>query len=636
MNTLKHRSALLTGLHGEKNWAKRAPARAMLRAVGFKKEEDFDKPLVAIAAPYTNGTPCNDHIQELGLLLKKEVVKTGAMPIIFGTPVISDGISMGTEAMKYSLSSRELITDCIEAMIEGYLTDGAITIGGCDKSIPGAVMPLLRTNVPSVFVYGGSIRPGKLQMSLRGAGGGNGGGRTKQSHPVPDNNLEIASPSARNDTEDLQIVSVFEAVGKHSAGKITDQELYEIECHSCPGAGACGGMFTANTMASIMEASGLSLPGEASHNAMTEDNKSLSKEKKNDCKEAAKALMNLLKQNIKPRDIFTMKAIENAITVMMALGGSTNGVLHLLAMAHEANVDLTLKDFERISRKTPLLGDFKPFGRYVMSDLDAIGGIPVVMKELFDAGLIHGDCITVTGKTVAENLLSLRGAGGESGEGRTKQSHRQKPVTSQSANAGQASNQQPVIFPMANPLAPAGHHIRVLYGNLAPEGSVIKLSGKEMKLFEGPARVFEHEEESLDAILQGKIKAGDVMVIRNEGPKGGPGMREMLAPSSALMGAGLGKTVALITDGRFSGGTHGIMVAHISPEAAEGGLIALVKEGDTVSISLDTQELTLDVPESELSSRRKSWKPKPPKYTRGFLAKYAKLVSSASIGAVTS
>ncbi len=579
MNTLKSRSALLTGLHGEKNWAKRSPARAMLRAVDFKNEEDFDKPLVAIAAPYTNGTPCNDHIQELGLLLKREVEKAGAMPIIFGTPVISDGISMGTEAMKYSLSSRELIADCIEAMIEGYLTDGAITIGGCDKSIPGAVMPLLRTNVPSLFIYGGSIRPGKL----RG--------------------------------QDLQIVSSFEAVGKHSAGKITDEELHEIECHSCPGAGACGGMFTANTMSSIMEAAGLSLPGEASHNAMTEDNKALSKEKKNDCKEAAKALMNLLRLNIKPRDIFTMKAIENAITVMMALGGSTNGVLHLLAMAHEANVDLTLKDFDRISAKTPLLGDFKPFGKYVMSDLDAIGGIPVVMKELFDAGLIHGDCITVTGKTVAENL----------------------EIASSSATVGLPRNDNAlVISPISNPLGKPGSHIRVLHGNLAPEGSVIKLSGKEMKHFEGPARVFECEEDSLEAILAGKIKDGDVMVIRNEGPKGGPGMREMLAPSSALMGAGLGKTVALITDGRFSGGTHGIMVAHIAPEAQEGGLIALVKEGDQVSINLDTLELTLHVPEAERAARRKTWKPKPPKYTRGFLAKYAKLVSCASTGAVTS
>lgn len=575
MNSLKRRSADLTGLHGDKNWIKRAPARGMMRAVDFKHEEDFDKPIVAVAAPYTNGTPCNDHILELGKILKQEVEKNGAMPIVFGTPVVTDGIAMGCEGMKYSLPSRDLIADCIETMIEGYLTDGAITIGGCDKTIPGAVMPLLRTNVPGVFIYGGSIRPGKL----RG--------------------------------QDLQIVSIFEAVGKFSAGKISEKEVNEIECHSCPGAGACGGMFTANTMSSIMEACGMALPGEASHNAMTPDNRTLSGEKIKDCQLAAEALMNLLRQNIKPRDIFTRKAVENAITVMMALGGSTNGVLHLLAMAHEANIDLELSDFERISRKTPLLGDFKPFGRYVMADLDAIGGIPVVMKELFDAGLIHGECMTVSGKTVAENLEQL-------------------------SNLTIQQSSSPVIYSIAKPLGPKGSHIRVLHGNLAPDGSVIKLSGKEMKEFIGPARVFECEEDCLDAILAKKIRAGDVIVIRNEGPKGGPGMREMLAPSSALMGAGLGSTVALITDGRFSGGTHGIMVAHMAPEAYEGGPIALVHEGDQISINLETQELTLHVPATTLETRRKAWKRRQDKYQRGFLAKYRTLVSSASRGAVTS
>jgi len=595
---LKKRSAALTGLHGDKNWIKRAPARAMLRAVDFKKEEDFDKPLIALAAPYTNGTPCNEHILELGGILKKEMEQAGSMPIAFGTPVVSDGISMGTEAMKYSLVSREVIADSIEAMIEGYLCDGAVTIGGCDKSIPGAVMPLLRTNVPSVFLYGGSIRPGKYK------------------------------------DRELQIVSTFEAVGAHGAGKIDEKEVQEIECHSCPGAGACGGMFTANTMASVMEAAGLSLPGSAAHTAMTEDNLSLSEAKKNDCAEAAKAVIKLLRQNIKPRDIFTRKSIENAVTVMMALGGSTNGVLHVLAMAHEANVDWTLEDFHRINKKTPLIGDFKPFGRYVMADLEKLGGIPYVMKLLLDAGLLHGDCITVTGKTVAENLedwMSLRAKWNEA-----KQSPKNVKIASSSANGGPPRNDTPVIYPVDQPYAPAGHHIEVLYGNLAPDGCIIKLSGKELKRHQGPARVFENEEDCLNAILNDNIVPNDVIVIRNEGPKGGPGMREMLAPSSALMGAGLGSSVALITDGRFSGGTHGIMLAHIAPEAAEGGPIAIAREGDEIVIDLEKRELTLNIDDSELQSRLAEWQPKKPQYTQGLLAKYAKLVSNASKGAITS
>lgn len=571
MNHLKRRSAAITGLHGDKNWVKRAPARAMLRAVDFKKEEDFDKPIVALAAPYTNGTPCNEHILELGKILKSDIEKAGAMPIAFGTPVVSDGISMGTEAMKYSLVSREVIADSIEAMIEGYLCDGAITIGGCDKSIPGAVMPLLRTNVPSLFVYGGTIRPGRYK------------------------------------DRDVQIVSIFEAVGAYGAGKMDEKEVHGIECHSCPGAGSCGGMYTANTMAAVMEACGLALPGSASHTAMTEDNKNLSEEKKNDCHQAAQALMNLLRQDIKPRDIFTRKAIENAVTVMMALGGSTNGILHILAMAHEADVDWSLDDFQRISAKTPLIGDFKPFGKYVMADLDAIGGIPLVMKELLDAGLLHGDCITVTGKTITENLESV----------------------------GKVPADQKVISTVAKPYSSPGHHINILYGNLAPEGCVIKLSGKEMKQHKGPARVFEDEESCLNAILANKIKPHDVIVIRNEGPKGGPGMREMLAPSSALMGAGLGGSVALITDGRFSGGTHGIMLAHICPEAAEGGPIAFVQEGDEIIIDLDKRELTLSIDNTELKKRLDHWQPKKSKYEKGLLAKYAKLVSNASKGAIT-
>lgn len=570
--TLKHRSQDLTGLHGDPNWAKRAPARAMLRAVDFKHEEDFDKPIVAVAAPYTNGTPCNDHIQELGEHLKKEVEQVSAMPIIFGTPVVSDGISMGTEGMKYSLVSRELIADCIETMTEGYLCDGAITIGGCDKSIPGAVMPLLRNNIPGIFIYGGTIRPGKWKG------------------------------------QDLQIVSAFEAVGAHSAGKIDDEELHEIECHSCPGAGSCGGMFTANTMASVMEAIGMSLPGSASHTAMTEDNQNISDDKKNDCAEAAQALMELLRQGIKPRDIVTRKAIENGVTVMMALGGSTNAILHILAMAHEADVDWSIEDYNRISEKTPLLGNFKPFGQYVMTDLDAIGGIPMVMKELLDAGLIHGDCLTVSGKTIAENLEGV----------------------------GAVPKDQDVMYSIAKPLSEPGHHVTILHGNLAPEGCVLKLSGKKLTNHTGPARVFEDEESCLDAILTGKITDGDIIVIRNEGPKGGPGMREMLAPSSALMGAGLGKTVALITDGRFSGGTHGIMIGHIAPEVQDGGPIAIVQEGDEITIEVENKELNLNISDEEMQQRFAKWKAPESKYKRGVLAKYARLVSSASKGAVTS
>jgi dihydroxy-acid dehydratase len=569
--TLKHRSAVLTGLHGDKNWAKRAPARAMLRAVDFKNEEDFDKPLIAIAAPHTNGTPCNDHIQNLGNILREDVKAHEMMPIIFGTPVVSDGISMGTEAMKYSLVSREVITDCIETMINGYLTDGAITIGGCDKSIPGAVMPLLRTNVPSLFIYGGTIRPGRYK------------------------------------DKDLDIVSSFEAVGAFGAGKIDEEELKQIECNSCPGAGSCGGMYTANTMACVMEAIGMSLPGSASHNAMEENNKELSKEKIQDCEDAAKALMNLFKQNIKPRDIVTRKSIENAVTVMMAVGGSTNGVLHLLAMAREADVDWSIEDFNTINEKTPIIGDFKPSGKYVMSHLEEIGGLPIVMKELLDAGLLHEDCITVSGKTIRENLEAL----------------------------DSLPKNQDVIRSISDPVATEGHHLVILKGNLAPEGAVLKLSGKTLHNHTGPARVFEDEETCLDTIMNGEIKEKDVIVIRNEGPAGGPGMREMLAPSAALVGRGLGKSVALITDGRFSGGSHGIMIGHVAPEAFKGGNIGLIQEGDEISIDVDSKTLQVNISEEELKKRKDNWKPLAPRYERGVLAKYAKLVSSSSKGAVT-
>lgn len=571
MSDLKQRSHILTGVRGNATWVKRAAARAMLRAVDFKHEEDFEKPLIAVASPYTNATPCNDHLQRLGEILKKEVAKHSGMPIFFGTPVVSDGITMGTEGMKYSLPSRELIADSIETMIESYFCDGAITLGGCDKSIPGAVMPLARTNVPGIFIYGGSILPGRYKG------------------------------------KDLTIVSTFEAIGEFASGRINDEELHEIECHSCPGAGACGGMYTANTMSSAYEALGISLPGSASTPAVTRNNQ-ISPEKKEECRRACKALLNLIKNRIFPRDIMTKKAFENAIAVVMALGGSTNAVLHLLATAHEANIDLTLKDFQKIAKKIPLLADMKPAGKYVMLDLHQVGGIPMVMKELLEAGLIHGDCMTVTGKTVRENLTDI----------------------------GRLSKNQNIFYAVAKPLAPKGQHIRILYGNLAEEGAVMKLSGKDLQIFTGQARVFNSEEAALDAMLQGKIQKGDIVVIRFEGPKGGPGMREMLSVTAALIGAGLGKEVALITDGRFSGGTHGIMVGHIDPEAWEGGTIGLVKDGDSIEIHPKEGKIILQVSEKELELRRKTFQRPETKYQRGFLAKYRASVGSASKGAVTS
>ena len=564
------RSNQLTGTPGAKDWYKRAPTRGMMRAVGFK-DEDFLKPLITVACPYTNITPCNAHIQGLGEEVMRQVEKQGGKPVIFGTPVVTDGETMGMEGMKYSLVSRDLIADSIEMMHEAYMADGALTLSGCDKTIPGSLMPLCRNNSIGITLYGGTILPG-------------------QSHG-----------------KDLNIVSIFEAVGKFGAKKITEEEMHEIECSSCPGNGACGGMYTANTMSSAIEAMGMSLPGTASHPAVDRNNK-ISAKKLKDCADSVKALMNLLDKNIHVRDIVTKKSLENAITVFMALGGSTNAVLHLLAIAHEAEVDLKLDDFERISKKTPLLGNFSPFGKYMMEHLDEIGGVPMVMKMLYEAGLIHGDCLTVTGKTVAENLKSAP----------------LRPAT------------QDIIFSLKQPLAPAHHHVVVLRGSLAPEGAVMKLSGKEISFHQGPARVFEKEEDALNAILDGKIKKGDVIVIRYEGPKGGPGMREMLSPSSALMGAGLGKDVALITDGRFSGGTHGIMVAHISPEAVVGGPIGLVREGDQIKIDLNKKTVDLLVDNKELSKRKAQWKAPKPKYKRGILAKYAKLVSSASLGAVTS
>ncbi len=567
---MKKRSSEITGHKGSKNWVERSAARAMLRAVRFN-DDDFEKPLIALAVAYTNGTPCNDHIRELGDLLQQEIEKAGGKAIVFGTPVVSDGISMGTEAMKYSLVSREVIADSIELMTEGYRVDAVITLSGCDKTIPGALMPIARNNLVGLTLYGGSILPGRYK------------------------------------NHDVNIVSAFEAIGAHSAGSIDDEELLAIECHACPGAGSCAGMYTANTMAAAIEAMGMSLPGSSSHVAADAANQ-ISSDKKEDCRKSAQALMTLLDREISARDIMTRKAFENALTVAWAVGGSTNAVLHLLALAREADVKLTLKDISAMTQRVPLLGNFKPFGQYVMNDLTTIGGIPMVMKLLLDTGYLHGDCLTITGNTIAENLQQ----------------------------APELPDHQDIIYHPDRPLAPANRHIRVLYGNLASEGCVLKLSGKQLDSFTGPARVFNCEEEALKAILDKQINPGDVIVIRNEGPKGGPGMREMLAPSAALMGCGLGSSVALITDGRFSGGTHGIMIGHISPEAQSGGLLAIVRDGDRIVIDLDRNELNLDLKQQDMARRIESWQPASPGQQRGVLAKYAKLVSSASEGAVTS
>ncbi len=567
---MKRRSEEITGSKNTGKWVERTAARTMLRAVRFT-DDDFDKPIIALAVPYTNGTPCNDHVRALGDLVQQAIEAAGGKAIVFGTPVVSDGISMGTEAMKYSLVSREVIADSIELMTEGYRVDAVITLSGCDKTIPAALMPIARNNLVGLTLYGGSILPGEYRGQA------------------------------------LNIVSAFEAIGAHCAGKIDAEELHAIECRACPGAGSCAGMYTANTMASAIEALGMSLPGAASNLAVDEGNV-ISADKREDCARAAQAVVALLQSGLKARDIMTRKAFENALTVAWALGGSTNAVLHLLALAHEAGVELTLADIEQVTARVPLLGDFKPFGKYVMNDLHKIGGLPMVMKTLLDAGFLHGDCMTVTGRTLAENLT----------------------------DAPFRPENQDVIYSPDHPYAPANKHIRVLRGNLSPEGCVLKLSGKEMIRFTGPARVFDREEDALEAILAGKICAGDVLVIRYEGPKGGPGMREMLSPSAALMGAGLGKDVALVTDGRFSGGTHGIMIGHVSPEAQMGGVIAVVQEGDLIAIDLERGELNLKLDDVEIARRLALWRAPQPRYARGVLAKYATLVSSASRGAVTS
>lgn len=543
--------------------ARRTPNRAMLRAVGFK-DEDFDKPIVGIANGQSNITPCNAGLGRLADIASAAISQGGGMPQMFGTITISDGISMGTEGMKLSLVSREVIADSIETVGRGAAMDGMLCIGGCDKNMPGAMIALARLNIPGIFVYGGTIKPGHLG------------------------------------DEDLTVVSAFEAVGQYSAGKIDEAHLKAIEINACPGYGSCGGMFTANTMSSAFEAMGMSLP--YSSTMANED-----KEKENSTRESSLALMNLIDQNLLPRDIITRKSLENAIAVVMAVGGSTNAVLHLLAIAHTAGIGLTIDDFETIRKKVPVICDLKPSGRYVTVDLHRAGGIPQVMKILLNAGLIHGDCMTCTGKTVAENLKDI---------------------------PDRPNANQDVILPLDNPKSKEGHLV-ILKGNLAPEGSVAKVSGIKVRTLTGPARVFDSEEECLDAILDKKINEGDIVIIRYEGPKGGPGMREMLAPTSAIVGEGLGEKVGLITDGRFSGGTFGLVVGHVAPEAQDGGPLALVQEGDSITLDVDRHLIQVNVSDEELQQRRAKWQAPPIKYKTGVLAKYARLVSSASKGAVT-
>jgi dihydroxy-acid dehydratase len=541
----------------------RAPNRAMLRAVGFS-DADFGKPIVGVANGESDITPCNLGLADLARAAADAIRAAGGMPQTYGTITISDGISMGTEGMKCSLVSREVIADSIETVSRGQLHDGVIAIGGCDKNMPGALIALARLDIPAVFVYGGTIKPG------------------------------------RHAGNDLTIVSVFEAVGAHGAGKMSDGDFVQIERCAIPGKGSCGGMYTANTMSSAIEALGMSLPG-SSTMAAADD------EKRQSASESGRVLVDLVAKNLTPRKIMTREAFENAIAVVMAVGGSTNAVLHLLAIAQAADVPLALDDFERIRAKVPVLADLKPSGKYVATDLHRVGGIPLVMKMLLEHGLIHGECMTITGKTVAENLARVPSA----------------------PPAG-----QDVLRPWGKPIYDEGH-LAILRGNLAPEGAVAKISGIELHEITGPARVFESEEECMAAIMADRIRPGDVLVVRYEGPKGGPGMREMLSPTSALIGKGLGNSVGLLTDGRFSGGTYGMVVGHVSPEAFVGGPIALVREGDSITIDAKQRLLQLDVPAAELDVRARAWRQPAPRYTRGVLAKYAKLVSSASLGAVT-
>jgi dihydroxy-acid dehydratase len=542
----------------------RAPSRAMLYPVGFKPD-DFSKPLIGIASTWSMVTPCNMHIDQLAREAEAGANLAGGKAIIFDTITISDGISMGTEGMKYSLVSREVIADSIETVVGCQGMDGFVAIGGCDKNMPGALMAIARLNRPAVFVYGGTILPGCLS----------------------------------GDGRKLDIVSVFEAVGAHANQKMGEAEFQEIEACAIPGPGSCGGMYTANTMASAIEALGMSLPNSSAQNAVSDA-------KKDDCRRAGEAVVEMLKRGITPLHILTRKAFENAIAVVIALGGSTNAVLHLMAIAHSAKVKLTLDDFTRIGRKVPVLADLKPSGKHLMSELVAIGGIRPLMRMLLDAGLLHGDCLTVTGESMAETLARVQ------------------PYP----------DRQTIIRPLSDPIK-RDSHLVILYGNLASEGAVAKITGKEGLRFTGRARVYNSEETALTAILDGRIVKGDVVVIRFEGPRGGPGMREMLSPTSAIMGKGLGKDVALITDGRFSGGSHGFVVGHITPEAYVGGMLAIVKNGDPITIDAERRQLNLDLPAGEIKKRLKAWKAPRPRYTRGVLAKYASAVTSASLGAVT-
>ncbi len=542
----------------------RSPNRAMLRAMGFQ-DEDFAKPIVGVANGYSTVTPCNMGLNVLTQDACEALTAAGVMPQTYGTITVSDGISMGTEGMKFSLVSREVIADSIETVSNAASHDGLIAIGGCDKNMPGAMIAIARLNIPSIFVYGGTIKPGHLE-----------------------------------DGRNLTIVSAFEAVGQISAGKISEKELLDIERHACPGAGSCGGMYTANTMSSAIEAMGLSLPKSSTMAAEDE-------EKRESTRESARVLALAIKNNLRPKDILTRDSFLNAIAVIMAVGGSTNAVLHLLAIAYSAGIALSIEDFEMMRGKVPVLCDLKPSGQYVVTEFHEAGGIPLVMKMLLEHGLINGKCMTITGKTIEETLRDIPS----------------------SPPAGQE-----IIRPFNRPVYPQGH-LAILKGNLAPEGSVAKISGIKKPVITGPARVFESEEASMAAILAKKIKAGDVVVIRYEGPKGGPGMREMLSPTSALIGEGLGDSVGLLTDGRFSGGTYGLVVGHVAPEAAVGGPIALVKEGDLITIDATRNLIEVKVSDEELSRRKAQWKEPEPRYRRGIMAKYRKLVKSASIGAIT-
>ena len=542
----------------------RAPNRSMYYAMGYKDEDFVNKPMVGVANGHSTITPCNSGLQPLADAAVAAIRTGGGNPQVFGTPTISDGIGMGTEGMKYSLVSREVIADCIETCVNGQWLDGVLVIGGCDKNMPGGMMAIARTNVPAIYVYGGTIKPGHYKG------------------------------------KDLTIVSAFEAVGEFTAGRLSESDFKEIERRSCPGSGSCGGMYTANTMSSAFEALGMSLP--YSSTMANED-----AEKVDSTAESARVLIEAIRRGLKPRDIITRESIENAVSVIMAVGGSTNAVLHFLAIAHAAGVPWTIDDFERIRRRVPVICDLKPSGQYVATDLHRAGGIPQVMRILLDAGLLHGNCITITGQTVAQMLEKI---------------------------PSEPSPDQDVIRPISKALYPQGH-LAILKGNLSPEGCVAKITGLKNPVMTGPARVFDSEDDAMAAIMARQIRDGDVMVIRYEGPRGGPGMREMLSPTSALVGQGLGETVGLITDGRFSGGTWGMVVGHVAPEAAVGGPIGLVREGDSITIDAHQQLIQVNISDAELAQRRTAWRPPQPRYTRGVLAKFAKLASTASRGAVT-